>query len=283
MTTTVSVPSAINGATIPPRPTPDKREPLIKNETATEPKRIQRPRKRIETVDFVHIDSMPPLSAPLKAAPVRKVTWRDLKTLKNYWNHGANRDIVKALAWKYGPGLLVSAALVLPLGWIVALLGAIPAWLAGRRGEKMVSELLTSGKLDMTHGPLAKITKISALWEESDNAKAVGKNVPVQIMHEFNKLLHDIFPGERGSDASRLRAGLKLTTSSRWFNLLNHAFNARQYYTSTLVGSTCRSIRQGGSQVPVVPFQVLCRIPELITLPIISLFHMDEIKRMARV
>jgi hypothetical protein len=279
VTTPVSITSALNGTKIVPP------SASVDGKTGAARTSHQQPRKRLETIDFVHVDPAPPLSNGLETAkkPTPQVTWSDLKALKNYWNHGSNRDIVKALAWKYGPGLLVSAALVLPLGWIIAVVGAIPAWLAGRRGEKMVSELLTSGKLDMTHGPLAKITKISALWEESDNGQTVGKNVPVQIMHEFNKLLNDIFPGERGSDASRLRAGLKLTTSSRWFNLLNHAFNARQYYTSTLVGSTCRAIRQGGSQVPIVPFQVLCRIPELLTLPIISLFHMEEIRRMARV
>jgi hypothetical protein len=206
-----------------------------------------------------------------------------LRAVRNYWQHGANRDLVKALAYKYLPNTLLTAILLLPLGWMAAALAFIPAWLLSRHGEKRLEHLLTSGKLNRTQGPMARIAAMDGWWQMADDGKAKGKNVPVRIREELNALLDELFPGAPGSDADRLRRWLRMRADGLWFDRLNRAFHARQYYVGTSVGRVCRALSNTGRKIPIVPLQLLFRLPEIITMPVVSLFNMQTIRAMSRV
>lgn len=205
-----------------------------------------------------------------------------LGSLRNYWRHGANRELVRALAYKYLPNIVLTAILLLPLGWMVAGLAFIPAWFLSRHGERRLEHLLTSGKLNRTQGPMARIAAMDGWWQIADDGKTKGKNVPVKIRAEFNALLKELFPGAPGSDAARLREWLRMRADGPWFDRLNQAFHARQYYVGTSIGRVCRTLSNAGRKIPVVPLQLLCRIPEIITMPLVSLFNLQTVRAMSR-
>jgi hypothetical protein len=221
---------------------------------------------------------------PPTGAPKPPGSWQTLKAGRDYLNHGANRDIVKAMSLKYAPDLLLPAALMLPLGWLIGIVGFIPALLISRHGEKKIDKLKESGRLHGTDGPLARVTSLNQLWESvGDPGKSAHEvaNAPKTAMDEFNRLLADLFPNDSSKSAAVLRERLTLTTESKGFKWLNHIFNARQYYARHFLGRLCRPLTHVGSKIPFRPVQLLFVLPEVMTMSLVTLLNRGKIQAMA--
>jgi hypothetical protein len=168
------------------------------------------------------------------------------------------------------------------MGPVLAIIGMVPALIASHHGEKQMKQLVNSGRLSKTQGPLARLTELKDLWGRSDLPLHQNRDVPRLMMHKMNQLVDEVLPSKGDADAQILRRGLKMTPQSVGFDWLNHAFQAKRFYAQKPISQPCRELSKWGSKVPFAPVRLMSRLPELLTMLPITALNLSTIQQMAR-
>lgn len=176
------------------------------------------------------------------------------KLLVNHVRHADNREVVKGLAYKYGPMIGTPLMLAMPFGWVVAAVAALPAFILSNRGDKIIQDLKTKGVLQEGKGPLYRIATIQTHWKEG------AQNTVGQVTAEYNRLLDELLP-DNGQGIASVRDRLKLKEGGKLFGVLNHAFNVRMHYANRWQGKLLKGLHGVSSKIPFKPL----RLPLLIT------------------
>lgn len=193
------------------------------------------------------------------ASSAEKFTWgRFLKDLRGHMQHAENKQVLKGLAYKYGPDLSLPILFMVPvLGWIAAVFMIPVAWICKKWGDN----ILKKANLDAQDGklsPIKQIAKLEQVWNEKPTEGMTDK-----LVHEFNLLTKSLFPDDDCPRAKSLRNMLTITQEKKAFRMLNHAVNARLQYSGMLASKILSPLSWCGKHMPLKSLGMLISLPEL--------------------
>lgn len=198
-------------------------------------------------------------SGKLQAADTSTFTWgRFGKDLWGHMQHAENRQILKGLAYKYGPDLSLPILFMIPvLGWVAAVVMLPVAWISKKWGETILKKanLNTDGSKP---NPIRQIAKIEQTWNEKPHHGMADR-----LMDEFNQLTRSLFPDIDCPRAKSLRDMLTLTKEKKAFRMLSHAVNARVQYSDMLVSKICKPLSWISSHMPLKSLGLIFSLPEI--------------------
>lgn len=179
---------------------------------------------------------------------------KTLRTMRDYFLHHHNREIMKAFVLEYGIPTAVGIGFFAapPFSWIAGTFVGLPlAWFSGRSGKKRMKALRESGVLHETSGPLARIGAIQGHWKKGDIDAA--KN----ITEEYNRLLDELMSdNDNIKNLEALRDRLKIKTDTKVYRLLNKIFSARMHYANRWQGKALIKLQQISSKIPLKPVRL---------------------------
>ncbi|MCE3236302.1 MAG: hypothetical protein K0Q50_2493 [Vampirovibrio sp.] len=198
-------------------------------------------------------------SADKIEAPAEKFTWgRFLKDLRGHMQHAENKQVLKGLAYKYGPDLSLPILFMVPvLGWIAAVFMIPVAWICKKWGDNILKKANLDAK-DGKLSPIKQIAKLEKLWNEKPTEGMTDK-----LVEEFNMLTKSLFPDNDCPKAKSLRDMLTITRDKKAFRLLSHAVNARLQYSDMLASKILSPLGWLGKHMPLKSLGMLIALPEL--------------------
>ncbi len=135
-----------------------------------------------------------------------------VKTLLGYMKDTKNRPFLKGLLYQYGiPSLVgVSAILLGPIGWLLAIPGIPLAMAASWRGEQLVEKAVqTAHKKGLKGDPLKRLAKMGIIYDTPTERTAK------EFTYQFNRVLREVFGGEKGTPMNKVRRALSFKPGSK--------------------------------------------------------------------
>lgn len=165
------------------------------------------------------------------------------------WTHarnGENREVVKALAWKYIPAAAALGVCFLPGGILIGIPAGIASIPLTRIGDRSIKRMVKEGKLSTESGPYGQIAKIQQTWHDG------GQDAPKTIVSHAKQLLDDLFPGKEEGLAA-LKDRMKSGLDTRAMGWLNHSFNVREIYANRWQGRLINGITHVSHRIHFKP------------------------------
>lgn len=187
-------------------------------------------------------------SGPANAGePVKIGLVKTLRVLHQYFKVAENQQILKGLLFQYGiPAAIGLSFFAPPLGWIIGGLGILPSIYFSRKGEKIIGKLVEEGKLDRTHGPLARVTSIHTTYQNA--VPGDGR----KIISEYNRLLEELLVDNPSvKNLGAIRRKLQMAEEGRLARFLNHVFNVKLHYSTRWQGKLLKKIQGVSNHIPI--------------------------------